>query len=473
MNKRISLFLTTFFCQPATLHYSYRIWLTIVCLVLLLQACRVQPADDVQPTPVAGGKPADQYTSDVATKWASLQLKLTKTTAGFTPPVASRAYGYASVTLYEAVVPGIATRKSLVNQLQGLTSLPQVEPNQTYNWALSANAAEATMLRNLYPTTNATNKALIDSLETVLTTTFKDADEAINQRSIDFGGKVAAALFEWSKTDGGDAGYTRNFPASFVVPTGAGFWQPTENGQKIPMQPYWGSNRTFVKANNDLPMPHPLPHSTDVKSAAFSQYLDVYNKSKSLTQTEKEIAVWWADNPVETFTPPGHSYSLAHIAVVTAKADLAKAAETFARTGISVADAFILCWRCKYMYNNIRPYTYVRLAIDPTWLPFWPAPPFPGYPSGHATQSSASATVLTALYGENFAFTDDSHVNRGKDVARNVEFRARSFQSFAQAAQESADSRFYGNIHTRQDNETGLTEGKKIGDNVNALIWQR
>jgi len=84
--------------------------------------------------------------------------------------------------------------------------------------------------------------------------------------------------------------------------------------------------------------------------------------------------------------------------------------------------------------------------------------------------------VLTALYGENFAFTDDSHNGRAKDGQRNIEFKTRSFTSFTQAAQESADSRFYGNIHTRQarqDNETGLAEGKKIGANVNALAWKK
>ncbi|WP_461127421.1 vanadium-dependent haloperoxidase [Spirosoma aerophilum] len=437
-----------------------------------MQSCRVEPTDP-DAAPVTNGKAADQYTGDVATQWAALQLKITKSTPGFTPPVASRAYGYAGITMYEAVVPGISNRKSLVGQLQGLTALPKVETGETYNWALSANAAEATMLRNLYPTTSAANKTSIDSLETALLTAFKEADTTVNRRSTEFGKKIAAALFEWSKTDGGDAGYSRNFPASYTVPTGAGLWQPTENGQKIPMQPYWGQNRTFVKANNDLPMPKPLPYSTDTKSATFGQYFDVYTKSKNLTQTEKEIAVWWADNPAETFTPPGHSYYIARIAALKTKADLAKAAETFARTGISIADAFTLCWRCKYAYNNLRPYTYVRLAIDPNWVPFWPAPPFPGFPSGHATQSSSAATVLTALYGDNFAFTDDSHIGRIKDVARNVEFKARSFTSFAQAAQESADSRFFGNIHTRQDNETGLTEGKKIGANVNALAWQK
>ncbi|GAB3029481.1 hypothetical protein GCM10027185_32330 [Spirosoma pulveris] len=419
------------------------------------------------------GKTADLYTGNVATQWAALQLKLTRTTPGFTPPVAARAYGYAGLTLYEAVVPGITTRRSLVGQLQGLTALPQAQSGKVYNWALSANAAEATILRNLYPTTSAANKTTLDSLETALQAAFKDTDETVNQRSIEFGKKIADAIFDWSKSDGGDAGYSRNFPASYIVPTGAGLWQPTENGQKIPMQPYWGQNRTFVKTNDELPMPKPLPYSTDAKSETFGQYMDVYNKSKRLTQTEKEIAVWWADNPAETFTPPGHSYNIARIAALTDKATLAKAVETFARTGIAVADAFTLCWRCKYTYNNMRPYTYVRLAIDPNWIPFWPAPPFPGYPSGHATQSSSAATVLNAIYGENFAFTDDSHSNRAKDATRNVEFKARSFTSFTQAAQESADSRFYGNIHTKQDNETGLVEGKKIGANINALIWQK
>ncbi|GAB3502963.1 hypothetical protein GCM10027341_31440 [Spirosoma knui] len=433
----------------------------------------MQPSDQVEPSPTVGGKAANQYDAEVATRWADLQLKLTKTTPGFTPPVAARAYGYAGVTMYEAIVPGMATYKSLAGQLQGLIALPQPESGKTYNWALSANAAQASILRSLYPTTNAANKAAIDSLETALFTQFKEADESVNRVSVDFGKKIADAIFEWSKSDGGHEGYARNFPASYVVPTGPGLWLPTENGQKIPMQPYWGQVRTFLKANDDLPMPKPLPYSTDTKSAFFGQYLDVYAKSKNLTQTEKEIAVWWADNPGETFTPPGHSYSIARIAIVTAKADLAKAAETLARTGISVADAFILCWRCKFVFNNIRPYSYVRLAIDPKWIPFWPAPPFPGYPSGHATQSSSAATVLTALYGDNFSFTDDSHIGRTRDAQRNVDFKPRTFTSFMQAAQESADSRFYGNIHTKQDNETGLTEGQKIGANINALAWRK
>ncbi len=441
-------------------------------LLVLIQSCRTDPEELSGPV-APMGKTADLYNADVTTKWAALQLKLTKETPGFTPPVAARALGYAGLALYESVVSGVKSGKSLVGQLQGLAALPQPEAGKTYNWAVSANAAQATILRSLYPNASGANKASIDSLERAMVTQLAESDAATLTQSIEFGKKIAETIFTYSKTDGGHEGFMHNTPASFIVPTGAGMWQPTENGQKIPVQPYWGNNRTFVKATNELPIPKPLPYSTNVNSPFFKQYLAVYEKSKKLTETEKEIAVWWADNPGETSTPPGHSYYIARTAILKQKADLGKAAETFARTGLAVSDAFVMCWRCKFTYNNLRPYTYVRLAIDPTWTPFWPAPPFPGFPSGHATQSSAAATVLTDVFGDNFAFIDDSHVGRERDALRGVDYKPRSFASFAASAQESADSRFYGNIHTDQDNAVGLTEGKKIGGNVNALQWRK
>ncbi|WP_425576763.1 vanadium-dependent haloperoxidase [Nibrella saemangeumensis] len=442
---------------------------TLVLLSLLLfQRCK-QTTDPVKPQ----SQTVESFNADVALKWSDLHLRLIRTSPGFTPPVAARTFGYAGVTLYEALVPGMTGHRSLVGQLQGLTQLPQPETGKAYHWALSANAAQASILRNLFANTPTANKTRIDSLENALLTTFKDKNNEINERSISFGRSIAQAVFEWSKSDGGHEGYNRNFPADFKVPSFPGSWQPTENGRQIPMQPYWGNNRLFLAANGNLPMPQPLEASTDLKSQYFAQYLEVYTKNKALTQAEKEIAVWWADDPSETFTPPGHSYNLGRIAIKASKANLAKAAETLARTGITVADAFTLCWKCKYKFFNERPYTFVRRAIDPAWVPFWPAPPFPGYTSGHATQSAAAATVLADLYGNNFAFTDDSHVGRARDVQRNVDFKARAYDSFWEAAEESARSRFLGGIHTRQDNEIGLVEGRKIGRNINTLSWRR
>lgn len=436
--------------------------------ILLMQACN-SSKEPVAPQTNS----VEKYDADLALNWSDLHLKLIRTSSGFTPPVAARTLGYAGVTLYEALVPGMASKRSLVGQLQGLAKLPQPETGKAYNWALSANAAQASILANLFANTSGANKARIDSLENALLAQYKDKDEAVNERSVAFGRSIAEAIFVWSKSDGGHEGYNRNFPADFKVPVFPGSWQPTENGRQIPMQPYWGDNRLFVSTNGTLPMPEPLVVSTDIKSQYFAQYLEVYTKNKALTQADKEISVWWADDPSETFTPPGHSYNLARIAIKTAKADLAKAAETLARTGITVSDAFTLCWKCKYKFFNERPYTFVRRAIDPSWVPFWPAPPFPGYTSGHATQSAATATVLADLYGDSFKFTDDSHVGRVRDAQRNVDFKVRVFNSFWEAAEESAYSRFLGGIHTRQDNETGLIEGRKIGRNVDALLWRK
>ena len=452
--------------------------LFITSVALWLDACKAKEDTVTPQEPPVDTSPANKFSSDVGSNWAALQQKLTKTTAGYTPPVAARAYAYGGLVMYEAAVGGLPNNQSLAGQLSDLTTLPKPETGKDYNWALSVNAAEATILRALYAEasrpTAAINKILIDSIEVAQLNTVKNGvtQEVIN-RSVKYGQAVANAIFEWSKTDGGHEGYKRNFPATYVVPVFPGAWQTTENGAKIPMQPTWGTNRTFVPANQNMAIPSPIPFSASVTTSYFGQYFEVYNINKSLTQEQKEISVWWADNPGETFTPPGHSYAIAGIAVKQAKVGLGKAAEAYARTGITVNDAFINCWKCKYKFNNERPYTMVRRTIDANWIPFWPAPPFPGFPSGHATQSGAVAAVLTDLFGQNFAFTDDTHVGRVKDAKVGVEFKARSFKSFDAFAIESADSRLYGGIHTRQDNETGLAEGRKIGKNVLALKFKK
>lgn len=437
----------------------------VVLVLLALQSCHSDP--EIAPE----SAPASSYDAAVASKWSKLTLQLVRVSPGFTPPVTARAVGYAGLTMYESVVAGLPGHRSLAGQLQQLGTLPRPMAGQVYRWPLSANAAQAYILKNLFANAPAASMARIDSLENALAREYAGPDVAVANRSADYGRAVAQAIFDWSKTDGGHEGYLRNFSASYVVPTGPGAWQPTENGLKSPLQPTWGNNRTFLASDAAMPLPAPVPFSSAPTSQYYAQHLEVYAKNISLTQEEKEISIWWADDPSETFTPPGHSYNLARIMVTSTRADLGKAAETFARTGLAVADAFILCWKCKYAFNTERPYTFVRRYIDPNWVPFWPAPPFPGYTSGHASQSAAAATVLESLYGH-VTFTDDSHVGRGRDVARATDFKARTFHSFWETAEESALSRFLGGIHSRQDNEVGLREGRKIGQHVNQLNWQ-
>lgn len=53
--------------------------------------------------------PKKTYSSDVANAWMQLQIKLTKSTAGYNSVVSDRSFGYAGITMYESIfaaVPG-------------------------------------------------------------------------------------------------------------------------------------------------------------------------------------------------------------------------------------------------------------------------------------------------------------------------------------------------------------------------------
>ncbi|MDZ7898722.1 MAG: vanadium-dependent haloperoxidase [Arcicella sp.] len=452
-------------------------FLFIASTALWLDACKVKETDITPQEPPVDSSPANKFSSDVASNWAVLQQNLTKTTAGYTPPVAARAYAYGGLVMYEAAVGGLPNNQSLAGQLTNLTTLPKPETGKDYNWALSVNAAEATILRALYAEssllTATKNKTAIDSLEVVNLNANKiSVAQDVIDRSVKYGQDVANTIFEWSKTDGGHEGYKRNFLATYVVPVFPGSWQVTENEQRIPMQPTWGTNRSFVPANSNLILPGIIPFSASITSSYFSQYFEVYTVNKSLTAEQKEIAAYWADNPVETQTPAGHSYNIANIAIKQSKVGLGKAAETFAKTGITLNDAFINCWKCKFNYNNERPYTMIRRTIDANWKPLFVTPPFPGFPSGHSTQSGAVSEVLTDTFGQNFAFTDNTHEGR-KDNTTGIVLKTRTYKSFADFSQEAAVSRLYGGIHPRMDNETGLAEGRKVGKNVLALKFKK
>jgi membrane-associated phospholipid phosphatase len=206
--------------------------------------------------------------------------------------------------------------------------------------------------------------------------------------------------------------------------------------------------------------PHP-PYSEEPGSEFHGQAMEVYETVRNATAEQRTIALFWADLAGESGTPAGHSLSITAQALERTDATLDRAAEAFARVGIGESDAFIAAWASKYDFNLLRPVTYIRARIDPAWEPILETPPFPAYPSGHSNDAGAASTILTALFGDGFAFTDHTNDARG--------FAPRSFGSFFEAAEESAISRLYGGIHYRFDIELGLEQGRCVGRAVNAL----
>jgi len=425
--------------------------------------------------------PFENETADLATKWADLTLISIQRTFYKSPTYISRCLGYMGVSMYECVVNADDKQQSLVGQLNGLTSLPQPVTGEDYYWPLVLHAGQDTLIRLLFPCPQDMHSAhyrILDSTakswEQSLITNIPGS---VINRSQKLGWDIALAIFNWSKTDGGHEMFLKHWDPTYVFPKGASYWVPPVGGQTVsqwPLHPYWGNNRRFVPANSNLPVSAIIPYSTDPASDYYKIYKDVYTKNKILTQAEIDIAAWWADDPSESYSPPGHSYNLATLAIKKSRAGLVKAAEAYARTGMAVADAFINCWKTKTTYFNERPSSYVRKNIDSTWVQYWPEPPFPAFPSGHSYQSAATAMALTGLFGANFSFTDNTNEGqyRGTPVPRRLEF-TRSFNSFWESAEEAAYSRFLGGIHTAQDNQVGLSQGKIVGENVSALMWKK
>ncbi len=455
-------------------HILLPVYFSSITFLFLLGSCKKEDLKDDT------AKLQNQKTesADIAVRWADLTLQVIRGAAKNSPTYSSRSLGYMGLTMYESVINMDSTKRSMNNQLNGLSIIPVPQPNTIYYWPLALNAGQATMLKYLYPDSQLppSVKDKVDSLyKLILAEKSKDLIPITINRSVEFGKTLADKIFDWSKIDGGYEGYLKHFDPNYTFPSGNSYWIPPTVGQTVsnyPLHAFWGQNRTFAVANSTLPIPTIVPYSTDLNSAYYKLYNDVYQKNKILTQQEKEISAWWADDPTQTYSPPGHSYNLATIAIKKSNASIVKAAETYARVGMAVADAFINCWKAKVVYFNERPSSYVRKNIDRDWVQYWPEPPFPAFPSGHSTQAAAMATVLTNAFGNNFSFVDNTH--QGLFLFPYTDYlTTRTFNSFWQSAEECAYSRFLGGIHTQQDNEKGIAQGTIIGENINNLHWNK
>jgi hypothetical protein len=102
----------------------------------LVGAAGLPLAARARPGPAAFG-------AEVPAAWFDLALDLVRTTPGFSPPVAARAFAYAGIALHEAVMP----------RPLRLSGLSRPRRDGSYHWPSAANGALATILRRLFPTT--------------------------------------------------------------------------------------------------------------------------------------------------------------------------------------------------------------------------------------------------------------------------------------------------------------------------------
>lgn len=237
-----------------------------------------------------------------AIAWFDLLYDTIRTEA-LSPPVASRIIGYTGVAAYEAVLPGMPDHRSLGGQLNDLDPLPDLASGG-HHWPTVLNAAVAATLSGLLPAASApTMQAIADLEQAQLDALPANLSQAVIDRSIARGQEVAAHVLAWSMTDGYDVWNN----CAYTPPTGEGLWEPTPPMMAPALQPCWGRLRPFVLLfGAECPALAPPPYSTDPGSVFYTEALEVYDTVNALTQDQLDIAQFWADNPGQTGTPPGH-----------------------------------------------------------------------------------------------------------------------------------------------------------------------
>ncbi len=398
-------------------------------------------------------------------QWYGMVLELVRHTPTYSPPVASRSFAYLGVTAYEAAAGGSQNLQSFAGQLNGLDNVPLRKAGLVYDEAVVMQAAMAFAAQNFFSNTGPTGQRALSKMEEKMkAAAASGVPEDVAARSVAFGQDVASYILEWSKTDGGAVIENMGFPYEYQLTKGPSHWVPTGPvvQQQKPLLPNWGKNRTFAMANGQAcKLPPPPAYSEDKASAFYAEAAEVVETKKNLTKEQRTIARFWSDDPMLSPTPPGHWVAIVLQIMDRDKLSLDQSVEALARLGITVADGFIANWDSKFEHDLLRPVTYIRRTMDPKWESIMITPPFPEYPSGHSTQSGAAASVLSDIFGENFAFEDATNKNDG--------LAPRQFTSFWAAAEEAGISRLYGGIHFRSAITKGLEQGRCVAAFTNVL----
>jgi hypothetical protein len=450
---------------------------------------------------------ATSATATIVTDWNSAALAEVR--AGrLGPPMVARALAIAHTCMYDAWA---AYDTRAVGTVLGVSLRRPAAEHSDANKAEAISFAAYRCLVNLFPSTGRLAAVMVDlgyDPANVSTDTTTPAG---------IGNVAAAAVIEARRHDGsnqyGDlhpgtysdyTGYTpRNSPLAFCMPIVAGcpllplqvedpyHWQPLISDR--------GVTQTFIGAHWELVMPFaltsaeqfdhmvPPPDIFTTPRRYRKNTEEILQFSRELDDTRKLIVEYWADGPASEF-PAGHWGLLAQFVSQRDQHSIDQDVKMFFAMHNASFDAGIVGWHIKRKYDGVRPITAIRLLKQGqtilayggpgrpieeipggTWMPYNPGsnltPAFPGYISGHAVFSSASAEVLKLFTGsDDFGFStvipaDFGRVEPGIPAVPTTI----SFATFSEAADQAGLSRLYGGIHFSDDVAVGQTLGILIG----------
>jgi hypothetical protein len=277
---------------------------------------------------------------------------------------------------------------------------------------------------------------------------------------------------------------------------------PLHPGQGF-LGPAWGAVEPFVLERGDQFRPPPPPALDSPAYAAAFDEVQRLGGDGVTTTTERSATqtvtgtFWGYDGTPGLGTPPRLYNQIARVIAEQQGNDVLENARLFLLVNLAQADAGIACWEAKYHYDFWRPVVAIREAEpgtgpsglgdgnplttgDTSWTPLGaPAsnasgtdftPPFPAYPSGHATFGAALFRILERFYGTDaiaFDFVSDEMNGVTTDWAGLARpMSPRHYSTLSDASLENAQSRIYLGIHWSFDASEGVTLGEAVADYV-------
>ncbi len=370
-------------------------------------------------------------------KWNSVLLTQVAATK-LNPPLTSRALALMHVSQFEAVN---AFDEAYFSWLEDPSF--DLLPGTTAECAAASAARD--IMYYLWPVNQSAWDAVLDD-------SLAEYTEGEANNCVDLGSSVAAAVLEQRGVDGAATANTGYIAPDSYLP---GDWRPTLTAFANYLLPNWRLVTPWSSVNVlDVAGSVAPP---EINSQQYLTELDEVRRLGDVNSTERTqyqtlmAVVWEAGGG--TVTPPGQWFQIAQQLSVAHGLSFSEEAHLFARLGMAVADAAIVCWQTKYASTFWRPVTALTLGAYPNWRPRLTTPPFPTHTSGHSTFSAAACVVLATELGG---------VNQPLFYV-NVTAGSLNYTSLELAAFEAAMSRLYGGIHYRSDSDDGLETGMTVG----------
>jgi hypothetical protein len=340
----------------------------------------------------------------------------------------------------------------------------RIHPGNGSSRAAAAQAAHDVMV--------VLNPAATAAYDALLQQQLGDGPKGFERLGASVGARVAAAVLAWRQNDGW---IVSPFPA-YSEPLLPGRWQPTPPANAPATFTHVGQAQPLAMVSSTHFLPAPPPILTSARYATDLNEVKAIGKSDSATRTTEQttIARVWASiaaSGAGTATHYSSIWNLIARDIARERAlSLVETARLFVLMNVSIHDALQTTLTSKFIYGVWRPVTAIRRAdtdlnpateVDATWSTLIPTPPYPSYAGNMATIGASAARVLALALG-----TDDVPLTVTWRQSGGQADVVHHFASLSDIAQQQADSRIYGGIHYRFDNEAGQIAGRAVAEYV-------